>query len=342
MTNPRNWWTNLLGLCALGLVVLGAARTARAQGTELRIASRAPLDSPLMRMLGRTGEQLHKATMGRVKIKYFDMPAGDERDVLRKVKAGELHGAELSGVGLAAIDESIRVLELPMLFASPEELDYVADKVWSYFQEEFAKKGFVLLDRGEIGQIHFFSQTEVKTIEELKARKLCLAPDDRLMSALYKRLGVNSVSLAVRDVEAALSPGTIHGCYAAPAPAVAMRWTTHARSMMSMPVSFAITATVLTVDAEKQLSPADVKVMRRIAAVTAKKVRKAIRKENENARGTMTRTGFAVSPTPASTVDMVTKQAILAWGDLAGRSYSKEELKMVLDARDEYRAKRQP
>ena len=45
-------------------------------------------------------------------------------------------GAAVTAVGLAMIDESIRVLELPMMFESVEELDYVADKLWPYFQKK--------------------------------------------------------------------------------------------------------------------------------------------------------------------------------------------------------------
>ena len=44
------------------------------------------------------------------------------------------------------IDESIRVLELPTMFKTVEELDYVADKMWPYFQKKFEKKGYKLSD----------------------------------------------------------------------------------------------------------------------------------------------------------------------------------------------------
>ena len=41
-------------------------------------------------------------------------------------------------------------------------------------------------------------------------------------------------------------------------------------------------------------------------------------------------------------IDDFTKQASEIWNELAGKIYSKEELKMVLDARGEYRAKHKP
>jgi TRAP-type C4-dicarboxylate transport system substrate-binding protein len=48
----------------------------------------------------------------------------------------------VTSVGLSMVDESIRVLELPRMFASVEELDYVADKMWPYFVKKFEAKGF--------------------------------------------------------------------------------------------------------------------------------------------------------------------------------------------------------
>jgi hypothetical protein len=39
-------------------------------------------------------------------------------------------------------------------------------------------------------------------------------------------------------------------------------------------------------------------------------------------------------------VDEFTKASTEIWQELAGKVYSKDELKMVLDARDEYRALR--
>jgi hypothetical protein len=53
----------------------------------------------------------------------------------------------------------------------------------------------------------------------------------------------------------------------------------------------------------------------------------------------MSRKGVKVVPTPIAMVDEFSKASTEIWSELAGKIYSKEELKMVLDARDEYRAK---
>ncbi|MBC7977244.1 MAG: TRAP transporter substrate-binding protein DctP [Myxococcales bacterium] len=332
----------LAGLCAVSvLALMGMPGAAHAQGsTELRIASLAPSGSPWMEVLDKAAGETKTKTAGRVTLKYFEGgQQGDERDFVRKIKLGQLDGAAVTAVGLAMIDESIRVLELPMMFQSAEELDYVADKLWPYFQKKFEKKGFRLNDRGEVGWVYFLSKAKVEKIADLRGQKLWLWGDDQLVSAVFKKLGLNGVPLGVPEVDAALTSGKIDACYGSPVAAVALQWYSKVKFMTSMPMSFAIGATVVSVDAYKKLSPEDAKLVEDIGRASAKKLRKTVRKANEDAKGTMSRKGVTVVPTPVAMVDDFTKQANEIWTELTGKIYSKEELKMVLDARDEYRAK---
>jgi TRAP-type C4-dicarboxylate transport system substrate-binding protein len=339
---PAHMHTNRL-IKVLGTAVVAAlaiARPAHADGTEIRIATLAPSGSPWMEVLDKAASEIKEKTAGRVTLKYFEGgQQGDERDFVRKVNLGQLDGAAVTAVGLAMIDESIRVLELPMMFQSAEELDYVADKLWPHFQKKFEDKGFKLTDRGEVGWIYFLSKTKVEKISDLQGQKLWLWGDDQLVGAVFKKLNVNGVPLGVPEVDAALTSGKIDACYGSPVAAVALQWYTKVKYMTSMPMSFAIGATVLSTKAYKKLSPDDVKALEDITRANAKKLRKTIRKANDDAKGTMSRKGVTVVQTPIAMVDEFTKKATEIWNELAGKIYSKEELKMVLDARDEYRAK---
>jgi len=326
------------GLCAVA--VLAMTRPARADNTELRIASLAPSGSPWMEVLDKAAAETREKTAGRVTLKYFEGgQQGDERDFVRKIKLGQLDGAAVTAVGLAMIDVSIRVLELPMMFQSAEELDYVADKLWPYFQKKFEKKGFKLNDRGEVGWVYFLSKAKVEKIADLRGQKLWLWGDDSLVGAVFKKLGLNGVPLGVPEVDAALTSGKIDAAYGSPVAAVALQWYSKVKFMTSMPMSFAIGATVVSLDAYKKMSPEDAKLVEDIGRANAKKLRKTIRKANEDAKGTMSRKGVQVVQTPVAMVDDFTKQSAEIWEQLVGKIYSKEELKMVLDARDEYRAK---
>jgi TRAP-type transport system periplasmic protein len=291
-------------------------------------------------VLDKAANEIKEKTTGRVILKYFEGgQQGDERDFVRKIKLGQLDGAAVTAVGLSMIDESIRVLELPTMFQSVEELDYVADKLWPYFQKKFEKKGFRLQDRGEVGWIYFLSKNKVEKLADLRDQKLWIWGDDQLVGAMFKKLGLNGVPLGVPEVDGNLTSGKIDACYGSPLAAVALQWYSKVKYMTSMPSSFAIGATVVSLDSLKKLSAEDTKAVEDISRANAKKLRKVIRKANEDAKGTMSRKGVTVVQTPIAMVDEITKKSTELWNELAGKIYSKEELKMVLDARDEYRAK---
>ncbi|HEU4727799.1 MAG TPA: TRAP transporter substrate-binding protein DctP [Kofleriaceae bacterium] len=325
-------------MCAI--TALAVARPARADNVELRIASLAPSGSPWMEVLDKAASETKTKTSGRVTLKYFEGgQQGDERDFVRKINLGQLDGAAVTAIGLGMIDESIRVLELPMMFQSVEELDYVADKLWPYFQKKFEAKGFKLNDRAEVGWIYFLSKNKVEKMADLQGQKLWMWGDDQLVGALFKKLALNGVPLGVPEVDAALTSGKIDACYTSPVAAVALQWYSKVKYMTSMPMSFAIGATVVSTKAYKKLSPEDAKLLEDITRANSKKLRKVIRKANEDAKGTMSRKGITVVQTPVAMVDEFTKKSMEIWNELAGKIYSKEELKMVLDAREEYRAK---
>lgn len=332
---------SLLSVTALAaLATLGVGRPAHAENVELRIATLAPSGSPWMEVLDKANAEIKQKTGGRVTLKYFEGgQQGDEKDFVRKIKLGQLDGAAVTSIGLAMIDESIRVLELPMMFNSPEEVDYVADKMWPHFQEKFAKKGFKLQDRGEVGWIYFMSKSKVESLKDLKGQKLWMWGDDQLVGAMFKKLALNGVPLGVPEVDAALTSGKIEACYGSPVAAVALQWYSKVKYMTSMPMSFAIGATVVSLDSLKKISAEDQKTVEEVSKANAKKLRKVIRKANEDAKATMTRKGITVVQTPVAMVDEFTKQAHDAWTELTGKIYSKDELDMVIKYRDEYRAK---
>jgi len=327
-------------LVLTSIAVLAVASPAFADNSELRIATLAPSGSPWMEVLDKGQVELEAKTAGRVAIKYYPGgQQGDERDFVRKMGLGQLDGAAITSVGLAMVDESIRVLELPMMFQSVEEVDYVADRMWSHFQQKFEKKGYKLNDRGEVGWIYVLTKAKVDSVATLKGQKLWLWGDDQIFSALYKKLGLNSVPLGVPEVDAALTSGKINGCYGSPVAAVALQWYSKVKYMTSMPMSFAIGATVINKKAFDKLSAADKKEFDTIGKANQKKLRKVIRKANQDAQTTMTKKGVTVVATPPAMVAEFDKAAQEVWKDLVGKVYSQDELDLVLKYRKEFRDK---
>jgi len=328
---------SVVSLCAVSS--LGHVRAAHAE-TELRIATLAPDGSDWMKQFDKSAAEVKEKTSGRVVLKYFaGGQQGDERDYVRKIKLGQLDGAGVTSIGLSMIDESIRVLELPRMFDSVEEVDYVADKMWPYFQAKFAKKGFRLQDRGEVGWLYVFSKTPIKSVGDLRGSKIWQWGDDALMRELYKELNVHGTPLGVPEVEPALTSGRLNAAYTSPYAAVALQWFTKVKYRTSASLAFSIGATVVSDKAVNKLSSADQKTVMSISRSSAKKLRRVIRKANKNALRTMEKRGVKQVDTPPDLIRDLDDASKKVWKDLVGKVYSQKELDLVLKYRDEYRKK---
>jgi TRAP-type C4-dicarboxylate transport system substrate-binding protein len=329
-----------LGSIALACLV---AWSRLAAAEEMRIATLAPPGSPWMETLEKAGAEIAEKTEKRVTVKYFPGgQQGDERDFVRKIKLGQLDGAAVTSMGLAMIDPSILVLQLPMLFDNEDELDYVATKMWPHFEKKFEKQGFRLGERGEVGWIYFFSKNKVRTMDDLRKQKLWSMSDNDLGGNILEKLKLSGVPLGVAEVDAALTSGRINATFSSPLGALALQWYSKVSYMSSVPLTFAIGATVYSLDSQKKVSAADQAEISALSKRTQKKARTVIRKANEDSRKMLVKKGITIVEPAKEMVDEMTKAAAAVQADMTGKVYSKEELDMVIKYRDEYRVKHPP
>ena len=326
-----------IGLVALGCLVASSAPVA---AEEMRIATLAPSGSPWMVALEKAAAETALKTDQRVTVKYYPGgQQGDERDFVRKIRLGQLDGAAVTSMGLAMIDSSILVLQLPLLFANEDEVDYVAGKMWPYFQKKFEKQGFRLGERGEVGWIYFFSKNKVVTMADLRAQKLWTMAEADLGGNIVDKLKLNGVPLGVAEVDAALTSGRINATFSSPLGAIALQWYTKLNFMTSMPITFAIGATVYSLEAQKKISAADQAEIAALSKRNQKKARSVIRKANEDSKKTLAKKGIVTVEPSKEMVDELTAAAAAVQAAMLGKVYSKEELDMAIRYRDEYRAK---
>src|SRR3954467_4279724 len=235
----------VVALALFGLLA-GGSTAARAQ-TQLKIATLAPEGSAWMVAFHEWAKNVEEHTSGKVKVKFFaGGTAGDERDAVRKMRLGQLNGAAVTAIGLGLINSEVRVLELPMLINSYDELDFVRNKLDADLRKKFEEKGYVLLAWGDVGPVHIFSNQPIKGKADLAQLKLWAWVDDALVRELFHQLGVNGVPLGVPDVLPSLQTGLINACYGSPLSTLALQWYTKVKFMTSMHISQAIGATIMT------------------------------------------------------------------------------------------------
>jgi TRAP-type C4-dicarboxylate transport system substrate-binding protein len=336
-SNPRGVKLTFASLI-MGLVMV--AGFGRAEAKEWRIATLAPDGSSWMKILSRGAQEVTKATAGRLTFKYFTSGVqGDEKEVVRKIKGGGLDGGAMTSVGLALIDESIRVLELPMVFENIEEMDYVRKKMWPTFQKRFAKKGFILGHPGDVGFVYFYSNNPVRSASDLSKAKVWLWGEDAIVRVMFKKLGINGVPMGVPEVLPNLNTGRINACYGSPLAVNALQWASKVKYSTSMPMSYGIGATVIKKSVWDAMSPEDQKTVNKVMKKQAHMLRKTVRKDNRRAHRAIIAGGVKVIETPAAMVAEFDKHAKSVWTEMAGKMYSKADLDLVLKYRDEFRAK---
>ncbi len=328
--------TRLTAACA----VLALTASVASAGNTRRVATLAPQGSPWMQILEQGAADLESATNGRIVIKFYAGGVqGDEKDVVRKMRMGQLDGAALTVVGLSMIYPGIRVLQLPMMFESEDEVYYVRKKMWSHFRKAFAKKGFYLGEAGGAGWEYFYTNRAINGLDDFKKVKMWAWTDDMIVREFFDKVGIRAVPLSVPDLLGALKTGRVDGCYGAPLAAIALQWYNEITHATSVPMAYTVGAAVVRMDVHDKVSAEDQKTEKKIALRMAKAVRKRVKKDNKRSLKAMKKAGVVVVQSPPAMVDTMQSQAEKVWTEMVGKVYSQEELDMVLAYRNEYRAK---
>ena len=106
----------LLDALLLSPKILGADETV------IKFATLAPEGSTWMKVMQEWNKKLMEKTRNQVKFKiYAGGVSGDEKDVVRKVRLGQLQSGGFTGVGLGEIAPEVRILDAPLLFRDSDE-----------------------------------------------------------------------------------------------------------------------------------------------------------------------------------------------------------------------------
>lgn len=315
----------------LFLPLLLAAGSAAAEPVVIKFATLAPEGSTWMTVMTELDRELQSKTAGQVKFKmYPGGVSGDEKDVVKKVRIGQLHAAGFTGVGLGEIAPEVRVLDAPWLIRDARELDYVYKAFDKRFAAAVDKAGFVLLGWTELGPVLVFSKNPIALPEDMRKAKMWVWEGDPIAQAAYKALGVSPVPLSVVDVLSSLQTGLIDAVYGPPMGVVALQWFSKTKFIYPVPMAYGTGAVLLSKKAFDKIPPEHQKTLLALCAKHLKRLNELSRAENEEALSSLKKQGLTVTAKPSpETLELYEKLGRQARRELAGKLYSAQILDEV-------------
>ena len=291
----------VIALLAIAVLFLAPAPPAPAQQTKqiVKLATLVPEGSVWDRILREMGSRWAKDTQGRVVLQmYPGGVAGDEPDVVRKMRIGQIHAAAVTTAGLAEIDPAFRMFSVPMFFDSYDELHAVLTKLEPTFKQRLEAKGFILLHWGHGGWVYFFSKQPAATVEDVKKTKLFVWAGDDKMVQLWRQNGFHPVALAATDILTGLQTGMIDAYPTTPLLALTLQWYRTTPNMSGVGLAPLVGGLIITKQAWNKLSEADRTSMQAACKAAEKRLEVEIPKQDTTAIDEMKKRGLTVVPVP--------------------------------------------
>jgi len=323
MMRGKGW----LFLFVFSFTISVADLSLSADKVVLKIGTLAPEGSTWVKTFRDINQELEQKTGNQINIRIFPGGIlGDEEDMLRKIKVGQIQGGFFTGGGLGLIFKDIKILAIPFLFENYNEADTLMTKMGSFFEKGVWDNNFKVMGWGESGFIYLLSKQPIKNAADLRKGKVWIWEDTAIGRSVFKELGVNAIPLGIPDVLVSLQTGMIDTVYASPAAAISMQWFTRVSFMTDVPLSYSVGAVVLQKSAFEKI-PASLRgVVEEVFQRHLALLKQNVRKENQKAIGVLTKQGIKLVPLPVKEVKELQALCLKGVDTLGEEVFSKKTL----------------
>jgi TRAP-type C4-dicarboxylate transport system substrate-binding protein len=288
-----------LGAAALVFAVMAVTAvtpvTADAADAELKLATIAPDGSHWMREMRSAADEIKSKTGGRVVIKFYPGGVmGNDAQVLRKIRIGQLQGGAFTASGLAERYNGLNLYGIPLLFHSLDEVDYVRERMDPVLEQGLEKAGFVSFGFVEGGFAQLMAKVPVRSVDDMRRRKVWVPEGDQISFLAMESLGLSPVVLPVTDVLTGLQTGLLDIVAASPVAALVLQWHTKVSYMTDLPVLYSMGVVALDQRAWARIGAADQAVISEVVGKTVRELDRAARDDNAKAQQALEAAGVKV------------------------------------------------
>ncbi len=317
----------LRSLLVLSSLLLSALYS---QQYTVKFATVAPEGSTWMNVMKEYDAAIRKESGGKLGFRiYAGATQGDEKVVLRKIRAGQIHSGGFTGVAMGEIAPMVRILDSPFLLRNYPEVDFLYQQFDKEFQKAFEEAGYVLLGWTEVGFVHVFTNTPIRKPDDLKGIKMWTWEGDPIAEVSFQALGINPIPLSLDNVLTSLQTGLIDAFYTSPYAATVLQWYTRVKYMVDAPLADAAGAVLISKKYFETL-PADLQeILIRNGRTYLSKLTLQSREDNKTAIVEMKKRGITVLQVQEQDLRQYIEVGARARRMLVGKMYSEDFLNRV-------------
>jgi len=277
----------------------------------IKLGSVVPKGSPWEQALRRMSAEWARLSDGSVTLQVYPAgAAGDEADMIRKMRIGQLQAALVTVSGVQRIWNGVKALSYPLFIRDDAEFAHVMNGFWPTLDRELEARGFKPLFWSPGGWVYFFTRLPVVRADDLRRQKLWVWGDPDEIVA-WQTLGFQVVPLSALDVMTSLTGGMIDGMMVSPLLAASNQWFGIASNMAGLKLSPLWGALVVSLRTWEAV-PAGLRPrLLEAAARTADELAPEITNADDRAGAVMKKYGLRVNEVPPA--------ARAEWEDLVGR-----------------------
>ncbi len=252
--------TRIAAIAFTMIFIVGAAPVF---AQTLKIATIAPEGSSWMKDMRAGAKAIEEHTDGRVKFKFYGGGVqGNDKQVQRKMRTGQLHGGAFTSGGLNRFQRDADLFSLPLMFNSVEEAQFVRGHVEKELRQRLEDAGYVNFGFAAAGFAYMMSNRPMRSLQNLRGQKVWIPEGDPAGFAALRALGIAPVIMPITDVMTGLQTDLLDSVTVPPVGAVVFQWHTRLKYITDVPISYVYASLLIEERAFSRLSPEDQQVVR--------------------------------------------------------------------------------
>ncbi len=303
-----------------------------------KIASLAPEGSVWVQSFRQFADEVTEKTGGDVRFRIYPGGVmGDDKTMYRKMRVGQLHGGGFTMTGIADIVPDFRVMAIPFVFRSYDEVDHVKKVMLPFFDHAFRAKGLQFIAFTEVGFVYTFSNKPRSSIEDLQLAKAWSPANDPLSTSFLQSLDISPITLTIPDVLSSLQSGLINTVFNSLYGAIVLQWYTKAPFVTDQPYGYAYGAFVINGKAFAGLSEEQQNIIRKAAEKYFPDLIQKTRQSNRQSREVLISQGVTFVPITETEIKTLEYQRDTVIRNLKGLSFSEASHNRLQTALDDFR-----